>query len=141
MSDSFSFVIHGEAVGKERPRFWRGGHVYTPAKTKAFEEKVRLLALQARGCRRPFVGPVGLQLAFEAPRGGGQAATRVQVLQLDPAYGWVTGRPDVSNCLKAIEDALNGVMYKDDSQVALVRIARGLADSPCVVVPLLPGRG
>ena len=138
MSDSFSFVVYGEAVGKARPRLGRGGHVYTPAKTKAFEEKVRLLALKARGRKAPLPGPVELRIVFEMPGGRRPALARVEVLPLDPADGWMTGRPDVSNCLKAIEDALNKVLYGDDSQVALVRVVRGLAGSPCVGWPMLP---
>mgnify|MGYP003274584575 FL=1 len=36
------FTVPGIPVGKGRPRFTRGGHAYTPEKTAAFEEKVRL---------------------------------------------------------------------------------------------------
>ena len=36
------FTVPGVPVGKGRPRFTRGGHAYTPEKTAAFEEKVRL---------------------------------------------------------------------------------------------------
>ena len=116
MSDSFSFVVYGKAIGKERPRLGRGGHVYTPAKTRAFEEKVRLLALRARGRRSPLAGPVELRIFFDVI--GGKPSVCVEVLPLDASEGWMTGRPDVSNCVKAIEDALRKVLYGDDAQVA-----------------------
>ena len=39
---TIKFTVPGVPVGKGRPRFTRGGHAYTPEKTAAFEEKVRL---------------------------------------------------------------------------------------------------
>lgn len=50
-------------------------------------------------------------------------------------------RPDLSNILKAVEDALNGIIYKDDAQVECVdvrkvRLPRG--HEPFVYVELSP---
>lgn len=35
-----------------------------------------------------------------------------------------TTKPDIDNVLKAVLDALNGVAYKDDSQVVEVRVVK-----------------
>ena len=46
-------------------------------------------------------------------------------------------RPDVSNVIKGIEDALNGVWYKDDSQIVEYGvIGKWYAESPRVYVRL-----
>ena len=42
------FTIPGEPTGKARPRVVKG-HAYTPAKTKAYEDKVRWCFKQAHG--------------------------------------------------------------------------------------------
>ena len=49
---------------------------------------------------------------------------------------WVTKKPDGSNVLKAVEDALNGVVYRDDCQIADSRIVRRYGDRPRVVVSI-----
>ncbi len=46
-----------------------------------------------------------------------------------------TKRPDLDNVLKAIKDGLNGIVWGDDSQVAVLRECRkGYSDTPRVVV-------
>jgi Holliday junction resolvase RusA-like endonuclease len=43
-------------------------------------------------------------------------------------------KPDASNVLKAVEDALQGVVYRDDSQIAAVAVRKFYAPDPQVVV-------
>jgi Holliday junction resolvase RusA-like endonuclease len=38
--------------------------------------------------------------------------------------GKLTGKPDTSNLVKAIEDALNGIAYYDDSQIVKLFAAK-----------------
>ena len=48
-----------------------------------------------------------------------------------------TTKPDVSNVLKGIEDALSGVWYEDDSQIVEYgRIGKWYAEEPRVYVRL-----
>lgn len=97
---SIRFTVPGRPVPKQRPRVYSHGRrvqVYTPPETRAYEEAVALFA--RRVCPEPLTGPVRL---------------RVRVYFRD-------GRaPDLSNCIKSIEDGLNGVAYIDDSQVKAV---------------------
>jgi Holliday junction resolvase RusA-like endonuclease len=37
---------------------------------------------------------------------------------------WHTGKPDADNILKAVCDALNGIVWHDDSQVAFARVLK-----------------
>jgi len=43
-------------------------------------------------------------------------------------------RPDVSNYAKGIEDALNGVIYQDDSQITKLTVSKEYSDKPGVIV-------
>lgn len=108
----FRFVIDGRPVPKGRPRFGKG-RVHTPKKTKEFEHKVKVLALDARNKAhlKAHDGPVTLLLAFDKK----QAVCDVVYLQ--PSESYNTGTPDLDNLIKAVSDALNGVAYEDDSQV------------------------
>lgn len=100
--------IPGQPVGKGRPRFVRTtGHVYTPEKTRDYEDKVRTLyALHKYG--QPMQGPVRLSInaVFKLPK--------AKQHQAGKPY---TGKPDIDNVVKCIQDALNGLAYEDDKQV------------------------
>ena len=41
-----------------------------------------------------------------------------------------TKRPDLDNILKAVSDALNGIAYKDDSQIVAAVIQKFYSDKP-----------
>lgn len=48
-----------------------------------------------------------------------------------------TTKPDVSNVIKGVEDALNGVWYKDDSQiVAYGKVGKWYSDMPRVEITM-----
>lgn len=112
MADHDYFEIPGVPVAKGRPRFARvGAHVrtFTPQKTQRYEDTVRMMA-QAAGV--PFrEGPVSLSIHAVWPMKGTplKKGCRPSVPK--------TSRPDVDNIAKTICDALNGIAWKDDSQV------------------------
>ena len=99
--DRISFTVPGNPIPKARARvtFSRGGGkptAYTPARTKGWEATVKDAARLAMGGRAPFEGPVGVELWLW--RGDRRKA-------------------DADNCEKAILDACNGVVWRDDDQV------------------------
>lgn len=114
---SIVFTVPGRLGGKGRPRFSaiaRRVRVFTPAKTKYYEALVRHFAqhtMTRRGFRM-LVGPLHMhvQASLHHPKRFSQKARKAAV--------WVTGRPDCDNVLKLIGDALNGLAYKDDAQIA-----------------------
>lgn len=91
-------------VAKERPRLSRYG-TYTPARTKEFERQVQLHA------RRMFTDlmlevPLRVDIEFHLPK-----PKRTK-------FGyWPAVRPDLDNFIKAILDALNGIVWKDDALI------------------------
>jgi len=93
------FFVPGPPVGKERARVSRAG-AYTPAKTKKYERHVRSCA-----------GVAFMQdtLADYNPDGW---------FVLDLSIGHATGVfPDADNVVKAISDALSGVVWTNDKRV------------------------
>ena len=111
------FTVPGVPVGKGRPRFTRTGHTYTPEKTAAYEEKVRLCwKTQSGQC---FVGGIPLKASiisyFPIPK----STSKKKAAAMEGTFH--TSRPDADNVAKAILDALNCHVYPDDSAVQIDR--------------------
>jgi Holliday junction resolvase RusA-like endonuclease len=116
--------IHEPAVAWQRAGYSRstGAH-YTKPETRAWQTKIRSLAsaamIEAQGLAwRPWPGPISLHvdLWWAFPSSWSRAKCQ--------RAGYHTSRPDTSNCLKSVEDALNGVAYFDDSQISLLSAAK-----------------
>jgi Holliday junction resolvase RusA-like endonuclease len=107
-----AFTVPGEPVAKGRPRFVRAtGRTFTPARTANYEGIVGGCAAQAMGARSPFEGPlrVTIRATFLVPQSWSQKRKNAAV--------WKTSKPDVENVTKACLDAMNAIVYRDDSQV------------------------
>lgn len=117
-------VVPGEPVAKGRPRIVRnrfgpGVRAITPEKTKTFEGRVRDAAAASLGRRAPLTGRCELlvRAVFSLPRS--RWKKREPVVE-----SLREGRPDVDNLLKAVADALNGMAYLDDRQVARAHVEK-----------------
>ena len=133
---TIEFFVAGPAVGKGRPRVGRtfGGHVSlrTPEKTVSYENLVGFTAAQAMAGRPLLECAVMVELVIDC----GVPASWSRPKQQRALSGVVhpTVKPDVDNVEKAIFDALNGVVWKDDVQVIGVIKAKKYADVPGVRV-------
>lgn len=93
------FTVDGKPQGKQRARMGKGGRWYTPRETVAFETAVRnaaFIEMVAEGIGKRYEHPVVLSVRCYFPD---------------------AHRRDGDNVLKAIQDALNGLVYVDDCQV------------------------
>ncbi len=125
--------IRERAVGKGRPRVNTRTHTtYTPEKTKAFEEKLKMYFIKKY--RKPEVSEnpfkIKILIEFRPPK-----ATSKKMLQklCDTPY---TKKPDLDNIIKAILDSLNGLAYKDDNQIVSINAEKkyGLADRIIIIL-------
>jgi len=113
-----SFTIPGAPVGKQRPKFSRcGGFVrtYTPEKTVSYESLVRLSFAAAYPAFVPLEGPVRFTVRAFCPIPN-SAPKRLRA-DMEAERLPCPKKPDKTNIEKIIEDALNGIAYKDDSQI------------------------
>lgn len=111
------FTVHGAPVGKGRPRFTRTGHTYTPEKTAAYEEKVRLCWKTQSG--QGFAGGIPLKAAIIAYFPIPKSVSKKKAAAMDGMFH--IKKPDADNLCKSILDALNGCAYPDDSAVQIDR--------------------
>lgn len=129
-----SFVISGEVKGKQRPRMTRGGHVYTPTQTREAEAMIAKLGREAMGARPLLTGPVTLGvIVHTAPPKSVSKAVRAAMLAGEMLP---TKKPDLDNCAKLIQDALNGIVYVDDSQIVQLWILKEYAEEARTTVQI-----
>ena len=127
------FVVEGKPTGKGRPRFKRVGNfvqTYTPANTAENDKLVRLKFQNAGGVITE--NPVKVEIvAFFTPPKSTRKRDRVEMLanRILPEK-----KPDVDNIAKIILDALNGIAYKDDSQVVDLSVKKCFAAEARVYV-------
>lgn len=97
------FTVPGTPQPKQRPRRSATGVWYTPRPTQQYEQRVAGYALAAGARWRPGTYAVTVGLYFPDRR-----------------------RRDVDNCVKALLDGLNGVVWADDAEVTQLRITKHL---------------
>lgn len=136
--DEIRFMVPGVPVGKQRPRVVRSGGAsiaYTPQKTVLYENLVKVMYQQASGNRR-FSDDSMLEMRiaayYQVPKSDSKKLRERKLSgELRP-----TKKPDNDNILKVIEDALNGVAYRDDAQIVECRCSKYYAEVPLVDVAI-----
>lgn len=140
ITKGIEFTVPAIPVAQPRQRsvaFAGRIRTYTPTKhpVNDFKASVRLVAAQAWS-GAPLDGPLSVAIAFVLPRPKAKIRKRGD----NPRY-WHTGRPDFDNLAKSLTDALTGLLWRDDSQLAMVAITKQVAaadEQPCVGVKVEP---
>ena len=110
------FIVDMVPVGKGRPRLGRGV-VFTPKKTKDAEKKIASAARAAMAGREATAVPLMMfvECVFPVP----VSYTNRMRSEIERGER-VPARVDVDNLAKAALDAINGIIYADDSQVCIL---------------------
>lgn len=129
------FEVPGVAQGKGRPKFTRNGpfvRAYTDKKTVSYENLVKVYASNAMWGRPPMTGPVrmAIQIKVVPPASWSKKKRELALSGQNPP----TSKPDIDNVIKAIFDAMNGVVFVDDKQVFDVHVTKHYAETPEVRV-------
>lgn len=117
-----AFTVYGEPIpqgSKTRTR-WGGIREDNP-RTKPWRATVAAEAAAAMQGRALITGPVQLEVVFTFPRpkayyGTGRNAGTVKA----SAASHHTKTPDLDKLLRAVGDALTGIIVRDDSQLSRV---------------------
>ncbi len=132
---SVTFFVPGQPVGKGRPRAARrGSHIqlYTPEKTASYESLVATAAHGAMRGAAPITGAchVEMDIRLAVPLSW-SAKKRNQALE---GLVFPTKKPDMDNVLKAVFDAINGIVWEDDVQAVYVQAVKRYSAIPGVSV-------
>jgi Holliday junction resolvase RusA-like endonuclease len=131
-----TFAIPGVCVAKGRARTLKSGRSYTPAKTANYAARVAAIGKLAMGDEPPAEGPLSLLLIVHLPIPASWSKAK-QASALNGTV-WPVSRPDVDNYAKNILDALNGIVWADDSAVVSLACMKIYSDDPRAVVRVVP---
>lgn len=120
-----SFTVDGQPHGKGRPRFRSFGkfvQTYTDSKTRTYESLVKDAAKQAMGSSEPIEGPVRLDLVIRLPVPKSYPKKRSEACL--SGSEWPTKKPDWDNVAKSVADAMNDIVFLDDTQIVIAKIVK-----------------
>lgn len=131
--------IPGQPVPKGRPRavkMRKGIRMYTPPKTKAYEEACAVEAKVAMHGAEPLSGPVEIQMQIFVKIPTSYNKAKREACRLGKIVP--TSSADIDNVAKSVMDSFNGIVWKDDSQVVDAHLTKRFADEPCVIAIVTP---
>ena len=117
-------VVEGRLTGKGRPRFFKG-HAVTPQATRDYEKKVKTEYERQGG--ELFEVPVRIKIT--AYKKVPKSYTKKRTELIRNGIEQPVNKPDIDNICKIVLDALNGVAYKDDTQVIRLAISKKYTES------------
>ncbi len=132
------FVVHGEPMGKQRPRVVTRGEfskAYTPKQTVNYENLVKTeYMMQTNNYRFPDEAMLDVRILafYSIPM---STSKRRKSLMLNGEIR-PTKKPDVDNIEKIICDSLNKIAYKDDSCIVEAQVRKFYSDLPRVEVTI-----
>jgi Holliday junction resolvase RusA-like endonuclease len=126
-----AFEVPGCPVPKGRPRVTRTGHAFTPKRTRDYESKVAMIAAQQmseKGYTEPFNGELTVSVIAYLPKPKKPKEKLNAPLIRSPSNG------DVDNYSKAALDAIEGIVFENDSQITALTVKKRYDKTPRLLV-------
>ena len=129
-------IIFGDPVAQGRPRATTingKARVYDPRKSRDYKNYIRMEAAK-EAPQQLIENPVVLHLSLyrSIPKSFSKKKTELaEQGKIRP-----TTKPDASNYLKLVEDALNGVIWKDDAQIVRVLVDKYYSSKPRIEIEI-----
>lgn len=124
---TYSFEIEGKIIGKERPRVnLNTGTVYTPNKTKDYENYIRQIFKIKYPNFEMITSRVSINIiAYIGISKSISKKDKEKVLndEMSPIK-----KPDIDNIAKVILDALDGFVLQNDKQVTKMSVEKRYSD-------------
>lgn len=124
-------VVLGDPKPQQRARhFTRGTFTgtYDPSEK---DKKTFAGILQATAPETPLSCPISLEVVFylSRPKNHYRTGKNHEMLR-DDAPEYHSGRPDVDNLVKFVQDSLNGIYYRDDALISELSAKKYYSERP-----------
>jgi len=126
MTFMINYMVEGKPVPKGRPRFAKRGKfvsTYTPTKTTVdYETIIKEAAQKARGSSEHVQTPVTVAIYITVPGPTTYSKKRTEAC-LSGSERPIK-KPDIDNIAKCFLDAMNEIVYLDDTQVLTLHVTK-----------------
>jgi len=131
----YEFEVPGKIIGKGRPRLnTYTGCIYTPAKTKDYENLIMQYFMLKYPKFTPLEGRVKVDIiaSFEVPKSTKKQEKECMLAnKINPIK-----KPDIDNIVKVILDAMNECAFKDDIQITKLNIEKKYSETENIYVKI-----
>lgn len=131
----YEFEVPGKIIGKGRPRLNSyTGQVYTPTRTKDYENLIIQYFMLKYPRFKPFEGRVSVEIiaSFEIPKSTKKSDKELMLEnKINPLK-----KPDIDNIVKIILDAMNECAFKDDTQITKLAVEKKYAQEESIYVKI-----
>lgn len=125
-------MVPGDPVPAGRPRFTRQGHAFDPKKSRRYKAMVKQsAALQYHG---PLIENKAIVVKIAIYRQIQKSVSHKEHDRRLSGEHRPIVKPDTSNYVKLIEDALTGVIWKDDNLIVSLVAEKYYSDDPRIEV-------
>jgi Holliday junction resolvase RusA-like endonuclease len=140
-----AFVARGKAepAGSKLPGRAKSGRLFVRddnPKAKQWQRLVAAAAGEAMAGRELMTGPLRLRLFFVVRRPGGHWTTKGALSAEGRRRPYPDRRPDLTKLIRAVEDALTEVVWRNDEQVVQQEASKVYGDPPRCEVEVEPAR-
>lgn len=125
MTFMLTYMVEGNPIGKGRPKFARRGSfvsTYTPTKTRDYENVIKEVAKKAMGSNEILETPVTVAIYITVPIPASYSKKRTEACLKDIERP--IKKPDIDNIAKCFLDAMNNIVYLDDTQVLTLHVTK-----------------
>jgi Holliday junction resolvase RusA-like endonuclease len=124
-------VVLGEPKAQPRHRHFQRGDFVTTYDPAAKAKQSFAGILQSEAPKEPISAPISLELVFymARPRNHYGTGKKSDMLK-DSAPEYHSGRPDLDNLTKFVQDALNKIYYRDDALICELVARKIYSESP-----------
>jgi Holliday junction resolvase RusA-like endonuclease len=126
--------IVGNPIALKRPRFTRFGHTYDSQ--KAEKQAVIMQMKTQKICFYP-IEPLKIIMDFCFKRPKSHYYTGKNSDKLKTTAPVFVGKPDIDNLIKFYLDCMNGLVFKDDSQVIKIAARKQYTENPYVMIEIV----
>lgn len=127
MESKISLTVPGEPQGKLRPR-WSPVGTYTPKKTLNYEAYIKEMFAISYPEFTPLEDELTMKLEMwlMIPKSASKKKRELMEERLIRPIK----RPDIDNTIKAVFDALQGLAFKNDSQIVAITASKFYSTRP-----------
>ena len=124
--------IPGKPIAKARPRFVRRGKFVATYNAQETEEGKFIIQVMQQHKGPVIDAPIELHCFFDMPIPKSTSKKkRALMLKNEIKH---TKKPDIDNHVKFAMDCLNGIVWRDDSQVTALKAWKEYSDNPKTVI-------